>query len=228
VHSAKSLEEQGPKSDAARNVEILREHLAKGEGTAPRKIRLLLLTSPTEVIGDEQGRVKAVKMERNELVAREDGSLSARGTGQFETLERVGIVFPSIGYRGIPVEGVPFHEKWGVIPNADGRVTEMDGTAHVGEYVVGWMRNGPQGLIGMHRQASGEVVTAMLEDVAGGKITGPSKDIAPLLEERGVKFVTFEDWKRLDALEVENGKTRGAVRMKYTQIPEMMKAIGKG
>jgi ferredoxin--NADP+ reductase len=90
------------------------------------------------------------------------------------------------------------------------------------------MRNGPQGLIGMHRQASGEVVTAMLEDVAGGKITGPSKDIAPLLEERGVKFVTFEDWKRLDALEVENGKTRGAVRMKYTQIPEMMKAIGKG
>jgi ferredoxin--NADP+ reductase len=222
--SRRALEEAGPKSDAARNLAILQEHVAHGEGSKPKKIRLRLLTSPVEVIGD--GCVKTLKIERNELVEKEGGYLAARGTGQFEEIE-VGLVFPSIGYRGIPLPGVPFEDRWGLVPNEGGRVTALGGEIIPNQYVVGWMKSGPKGLIGMHRQASGEVVGAMLEDVEAGKVTGEARDIQPLLEERGIRHVTFDDWKKMDALEIERGKETGSVRRKFTTVPEMLEALNK-
>ena len=69
-----------------------------------------------------------MRLVRNTLVASETGSLNAKATGEFEDLD-VGLVFRSVGYRGVALPGVPFHEKWGVIPNEKGRVIDPDDEA---------------------------------------------------------------------------------------------------
>jgi ferredoxin--NADP+ reductase len=118
---------------------------------------------------------------------------------------------------------VPFDEKSGKIPNQDGRVVP-------GQYVVGWAKRGPSGLIGTNRADSVLTVKAMLEDAAAGKAP-PAADAAldslpKLLESRSVRAVTFGDWKTLDKAELEAGKAKGKIREKFTTIPEMLGALG--
>ena len=143
----------------------------------------------------------------------------------------VGMVIPAVGFQTVPIEGVSFDEKNHRIANLDGRVTR-DGEIVPNEYVVGWARTGPQGVIGMHKGASREVVAHMLVDLKAGTV--PQRDLPdpaelPIaLEDRGAKLVSFDDWKALNALELVRGEMRGAPREKLTDVADMLHAVGKG
>jgi ferredoxin--NADP+ reductase len=189
------------------NVRILREYAEREPAGKPKRIVLRFLTSPVELQGDE--RVERIVVERNRLEPREDGSLAARGTGDQEVID-CGLVLRSIGYKGIPIPEVPFDERRGTIPNIAGRV--VDGEHHVtGEYVTGWIRRGPTGVIGTNKKDGQEAAASLLEDAEAGLLNEPAGggDIAELLAERGVEFVTWEGWQRIDEHEQELG---GGVR----------------
>ena len=125
-----------------RNVEIVQEYAARPKTGKPITIRFRFLASPVELLGDDDGHVRAVRIENNAISRRDDGSLAARGTGTFEEIPAQ-LVFRSIGYTGQPVAEIPFDERRGLICNEGGRVTDADGTHQVGEYVSGWIKRGP-------------------------------------------------------------------------------------
>lgn len=214
-----------------KNVDYVQAKAALGEGSRAKKVRLRFCVSPVEVLGKD-GRIVGLKLEKNKLVAGK-GRVNCVGAGQFETIP-VGLIFRSVGYRGIPIPGVPFCEKAGKIPNAEGRVLTAGegGTVVPAEYVVGWAKRGPSGLIGTNRADSVATVKAMLDDAKAGKL-GAEPSASPdameaLLSQRKVRYVTFAQWKKLDKLEVEKGKAAGKIREKFTRVPEMLEALEKG
>jgi ferredoxin--NADP+ reductase len=216
-------------AEARKNYEDLTALAKKGPGSKDHKIFARFCVSPVEIVGKD-GRVAAIKLERNALEPDGKGGVKARGTGKFETLEGVGLVFRSVGYRGIPVPGVPFDEKSGHIANEAGRVAD-GGKPVMGEYVVGWAKRGPSGLIGTNRADSVATVQAMLEDLKAGKLApravDASLDSAPkLLAAKGVRPVSFAQWKELDKLELANGKAHGKIREKFTRVEDMVAALG--
>ena len=222
------LEQSSPKSGARRNYEIL-SRVAGKTPSRPRSIRFRFCESPVELLGDENRRVRGVRLVRNELAPDDAGVLRPRPTQVFSDLE-VDWVFPSIGYEDRPIPGVPFDERRRLIANVDGRVTDPASRQPIpGQYVVGWAKSGPQGLIGMHKAASAEVVGLMLDDLAAGSVTelGSIADdsIVEFLQAQGVRFVTWDDWKRIDEAEVERGRSRGAPRSKFARVAEMLELL---
>jgi len=212
-----------------RNVEMLTE-LAKIEPTKPRRIRFRFLLSPLEVLGDEEGGVRAVKLQRNRLV-KGNGRTRVEATAETELLE-VGLLFPAVGYQGKAIAGVPFDENKGRIANIDGRVTDRgSGEPLLNQYVVGWARSGPTGLIGSHKSASAEVAAHMLADLAAdpapARALPDRQAIGQLLQERNCSYVSFDDWRLLDAIEVERGGRRDAPRVKVTAVDEMLELVDK-
>jgi ferredoxin/flavodoxin---NADP+ reductase len=193
-----------------RNVALLQE-LAHREPTNARKtIRMRFLRSPVEVLGD--GRVEAVRVEVNELV---DGR--ARGTGVFEELP-CGLVLTSIGYKGRPLPGVPFDEDRGVIPNDGGRVADR-------EYVTGWIRRGPSGIIGTNKKDALEVVKRLLDETTdGGRPSGD--EIEQWVRERQPRVVLAHHWQAIDTHERGLGEPHGRPRVKLTRIEELLGAGG--
>jgi ferredoxin--NADP+ reductase len=211
------------------NLKLLRDFAARTPRADARKLHLRFLVSPTEVVAGDTGGVAALKLERNRLEARPDGTLAARGTGQVELLE-VGMVVPAVGFAADRIEGVPFDEKARIIANVDGRVVDPTTRAVVpGEYVVGWARSGPQGLIGEHKRASAQVVGLMVADGAGldARPLPPRDAIDGLLRDRGVKLVSFRDWKQLDDVEVARGARRGAPRDKIVDVEAMLAVLAR-
>jgi ferredoxin/flavodoxin---NADP+ reductase len=212
---------------AQKNMDLLRKYAANTEHTQPRRIVMRFLTSPVELIG-ENGHVVAVRVERNRLVE-EGGSIKARGTGEFETIP-CGLILRSVGYKGMPLPGVPFNESSATISNVGGRVAHnATGEIVPGEYVVGWAKRGPSGVIGTNKPDSGATVAAMVEDVAtlppiGDEQRDPARIVA-LLREKNIDFVTYDDWKTLDRFEVGRGNEQGRPRIKATSVPEMMEVI---
>ncbi|MDZ4766432.1 MAG: FAD-dependent oxidoreductase [Chloroflexota bacterium] len=212
------------------NVQILTLYATHPSMGKPRRVHMRFLWSPVEIVGTE--RVEAIKLIKNELIASDDGSLRARATDMTETIP-VGLVFRSIGYKGVALSGVPFDAKAGVIPNVGGRV--IDPTTHeplAGEYVAGWIKRGPSGVIGTNKPDSVETVKLALEDAAAGHTHTPTEPtraaLEALLKERGVDFVTYADWLALDAIEQENGKVQGRPRIKFSRIADMMTALRGG
>jgi ferredoxin--NADP+ reductase len=158
--------------------------------------------------------VRGVRIERNTLVARDDGSLAARGTGEFEEIPAQ-LVFRSIGYRGLPLPGVPFDEGRGLIRNTGGRVCGEDGSPIRGEYVTGWIKRGPSGVIGTNKKDSQDTVDRMLEDAAAGRLNRPGRDdIEELVAERAAYAVAWEGWEAIDAVERAAGEPSGRPRVK--------------
>ena len=214
-----------------KKVEILQGYARRAPEGKSRRLTLRFLVSPVELAGGPDGRVASMRLVRNTLVASDDGTLSAMATEQFERLD-VGLVFRSVGYRGVPLPGVPFHERWGVVLNDKGRVIDPDTKRPVtGVYATGWIKRGPSGVIGTNKPDSVETVTSMLEDVASGAHWAPSHPEAAaagdLVQMRQPLAVTYADWKRLDALELENGKACGRPRLKFTTTDEMLAALGR-
>jgi ferredoxin--NADP+ reductase len=217
---------------AMRNVEILRQYAARTDWSGQRTIHMRFLASPVEIIGDERGEVKAVKVEKNQLVLDSNGGLRAKGTGMFETLE-AGMILRSVGYRGVPLHGVPFDEASFTISNIAGRVVHAtSGDPIPGEYAVGWAKRGPSGVIGTNKPDSVSTVAAMIEDLAelpgiADENRDPSKVLA-LLERRKPDYVTYDGWKILDAYETARGAEQGRPRVKVTHVPEMLEIIKRG
>lgn len=213
------------------NYDGLTELSLRADVDRERKIRFRFLLSPVELIGDEDGRVRRIRLEKNRLVEPEPGWVKAEGTGEFEELE-VDRVFVSIGYQGRRLPDPPFDEKRGTIANEGGRVINPEsGEARPNEYVVGWAKSGPRGLIGIHRPASAAVVTLMLEDLAAGSVPATAdpgdEAIVRFLDEEGVRHVSFDDWLALDEEETERGKERGAPRRKISDVGEMLDVVEK-
>ena len=212
---------------ARRNLELLRACPAQAT-TSGRRISIRFCVSPLEFIARD-GRLSAVRLCRNELVQRDDGQFVARATTETETLP-VGLVLTSIGYRGSRIPDVPFDDTRGIIPNKEGRVTDPGcGAAIAGVYTCGWIATGPRGLIGSHKAASANLSRTILEDLRSGSLPTPVSDakrIPELLSSRGARFVSFERWLQLDALETERGQGRGAPRRKFAQLDQLLSAAG--
>jgi ferredoxin/flavodoxin---NADP+ reductase len=212
---------------ATRNVEMLRSYAERGNTGAPRRIVMRFLASPVEVLGAD-GQVSGVRIEKNALVASADGSLRPRGTGVFEEFP-CGMILRSVGYRGAPLPGVPFDEATGTIPNVAGRVVQAaSGEPFSGEYVVGWAKRGPSGVIGTNKPDSVATVQSMLADLETLPSAPSDADIAALLHDRGVDFVSYADWKHLDAYETAHGEAQGRPRVKVTRVADMLEIVHQG
>jgi ferredoxin/flavodoxin---NADP+ reductase len=232
-----------------RNVEILRGYAAKQPRGAAKRIVLRFLLSPVAFVPDGHGRLGAVELVRNELVPGPSGDLRAQATDERETIA-AGLAFRAIGYRGIPLPDVPFDQRGAVISNTAGRVTDPDsGAALAGEYVVGWIKRGPSGVIGTNKKDAQETVDAMLADLSspaasnGGPpaqepaAQGPPAQkpaahvpgdpdpasVERLLRERQPDLVTYSGWEAIDRHERSLGEPAGRPRVKLTRIEELLR-----
>lgn len=207
----------------AKNVEVLRDFSGRTPTGKPRRVHIKFLSSPVAVLGES--KVEGLRIQKNELRDR-DGWLEASPTDETEILP-VGLVLRSVGYRGVALPEVPFDPKRGVIPNVAGRVTESVGGAVVpGEYVAGWIKRGPTGVIGTNKADAAESVRSLLEDAPNlTRVAETDRDPAQIeryLRDKGVQFFSFDHWLEIDALELEAGKAQGRPRVKLTRIEEML------
>ncbi len=209
-----------------RNVEIIQDYAARPNTGKPITVRFRFLASPVELLGDADGHVRAVKIENNAIVARDDGSLAARGTGTFEEVPAQ-LVFRSIGYTGQPVAGIPFDERRGLISNEGGRVIDAGGTHQLGEYVSGWIKRGPSGVIGTNKKDSQDTVARILEDAAAARLNTPvADDIEAMIATHCTQAVTWDGWQAINAIETAAGEasTPGRPRVKLTEWAALREA----
>lgn len=202
---------------AARNVAVLRDWADRDPGGAPRRIHLHFWTRPTAITGD--GRVGAVQLERTTL---QDGRVVAAGG---ERTVDAQLVVRSVGYRGVALPGLPFDEATGRVPHAQGRV-RRDGHFSPDEYVTGWIKRGPTGVIGTNKSDAVETVTALLADIRDGDVLRRSRPGAldALLAERGVEALDMPAWHRIDAAEIELGQHHGRERTTLAHRSDLLAA----
>jgi ferredoxin/flavodoxin---NADP+ reductase len=217
-------------ADAAtkKKIEVLRGYAASEPHGHRRRIVLRFFASPLEIVGD--GRVEGVRVGRTELVEQQDGSLRAEVTEVEETIPAQ-LVFRSVGYRGKALPGVPFDERSATIPNESGRVLDRaggTGQQRPGEYVSGWIKRGPSGIIGTNKKDSQETVDALLADAAAGLLPEPPVDdpdaIESLLAERAPDHIRYEHWSEIDAAERAAGEAQGRPRVKLTRVEALLEA----
>ncbi len=207
---------------ARRNVDLLRVVAGNPAGGKPKTLRLRFCVSPVAIVG--QGRVEAVEVVRNELVADASGRIRAVPTDEREVIP-CGIVLRSVGYRGTPMAGVPFDEDSATIRNAAGRVLDDQGAPIPGVYCTGWIKRGPSGVIGTNKKDASETVELLLEDAAAGLLPPRGEDdVARLLAERGVTPVTHAGWQAIDAVERARGEEQGRPRVKLCRWDELLAA----
>jgi ferredoxin--NADP+ reductase len=202
-----------------RNIEILRELAVRTPSGKPRRVTLRFRVSPVAIVGED--RVEGVEVVRNRLEPDGRGSVRAVPTDEREVIP-CGIVFRSVGYRGVGVPGVPFDDSAGTIANIGGRVCSGDQPLP-GVYCAGWIKRGPTGVIGTNKKDATETVELLLDDARTGRLprrTGGSID--ELLAERGVEVVTHAGWEAIDALERARGEAQGRPRVKLTQWTELL------
>ena len=227
TESQKILETEAGK-DTKKNIEILKQISERKASVKKKRVHFLFLASPVEISGE--GKVEKISMVRNQLVRRDDGSLRPQATEK-KIEEDAGLVFRSIGYLGKPLADLPFDHKSGTIPNEYGQVKDPENgnSFRCREYVAGWIKRGPSGVIGTNKQDAVETVHRMLETFLAEKMEAGQNvvlpDIVSLLESRKVDHVSFADWKLLDAHETEVGEAQGRPRLKLTSITEMLEII---
>jgi ferredoxin--NADP+ reductase len=201
----------GTDTNSERNLEVLREYASRTPAGKPKRLILRFLESPVAILGN--GRVEAIELVRNTL----DENQRAVPTEDRERLE-CGIVFRSVGYRGVMLPGVPFDEGSGTVPNERGRVAP-------GVYVAGWIKRGPSGVIGTNKKDAAETVELLLEDLRDGPRKGrTAEEVEALLLERGVRLVLYPGWTSIDELERAAGEKLGRPRVKLRTWEELLSA----
>ncbi|OBB69013.1 FAD-dependent oxidoreductase [Mycobacterium sp. 852014-50255_SCH5639931] len=207
---------------AKQNINVLRGYAQRDPRPGHRRIVLRFMTSPIEIRGED--RVERIVLGRNELVTDENGRVSAKDTGEREELP-VQLVVRSVGYRGVPTPGLPFDEKSATIPNTAGRV---EGSRN--EYVVGWIKRGPTGVIGTNKKDSQDTVDTLLADLDRAKEGGLAEfpedhagKLAEWLASRQPKLVTSAHWEIIDRHERSAGEPHGRPRVKLPNLAEMLR-----
>ncbi|MFI6559069.1 FAD-dependent oxidoreductase [Streptomyces sp. NPDC050534] len=203
-----------------RNVEVLSGWAQVPPEDAPRRIRLRFFLRPVELLADggtsrsdgagsREGRVGAVRFERTEP----DGRGGVRGTGRFEDVEAQ-LVLRSVGYRGVPLEGLPFDASSGTVPHVAGRVVRA-GAVAPGEYVAGWIKRGPTGVIGTNRPCAKETVLSLLDDASALARQRPPTDPVAALRAEGAEPVEWSGWQAIERAEAALGASlgRGVVKL---------------
>jgi ferredoxin/flavodoxin---NADP+ reductase len=219
---ASAAELEAASNVVQRNVEILRDFSTRRPSGKSRTVRLRFRASPVAILGDD--RVEGVDIVRNRLEPNEAGSVRAVATEEREALP-CGLVFRSVGYRGIGIPGVPFDERSGTIPNADGRVLDERDAPIPGLYCAGWIKRGPTGVIGTNKKDATETVEQLLEDAREGRLRMRSAgSVDDLLTERGTEVVMYAGWEAIDALEKSRGEPHGRPRVKLCSWDELLAA----
>jgi ferredoxin--NADP+ reductase len=216
-----------------RNVEILRSYAERTPTGHRNRVVLRFLLSPAAFTADESGHLGAVELIRNELVAAPGGGLRAQATEERETIP-AGLAFRAIGYRGVPLPGVPFDERSAVILNEGGRVLDPETREPLaGEYVVGWIKRGPSGVIGTNKKDAQETVDAMFADLRSGdgaRHVPESPDAAAveaLLRSKAPELITYAGWEAIDRHERALGERAGRPRVKLTRIEQMLRVASE-
>jgi ferredoxin--NADP+ reductase len=219
--SEASLEQD---TNSKRNMEVLREFAAREPTGKPVTVRLRFLASPVALHGDE--KVESIELVRNKL-EEHDGRLVAVPTDERETLE-CGLVFRSVGYRGVGLPDLPFEERRGTIRNELGRIVDGDGNPVAQSYCAGWIKRGPTGIIGTNKKDATETVTQLLADVREGRVVHREEVTADaveaLLAGRDVRAVMYAGWTSIDELERAAGEKLGRPRVKLRTWDELLEA----
>ncbi|MBA2424418.1 MAG: FAD-dependent oxidoreductase [Actinobacteria bacterium] len=220
---ASDAELDGASNIVRRNVEILRGFAARKPTIKPRIVRLRFRVSPVAILGNE--RVEGVEIVKNRLEPDGKGSVRAVATDEREAISS-GLVFRSVGYRGVQLPGTPFDEASGTLPNADGRVLDESGMPLPGVYAAGWIKRGPTGVIGTNKKDATETVDHLLEDARAGRLprVESQASIEDLLAEREVEAVMYAGWTAIDAHERARGEGQGRPRVKLCTWGELLAA----
>ena len=193
-------------------------------GDRPHKLFLHFFESPQEIVG-EDGRVVGLRTERTEL----DGTGNVRGTGNVTDWD-VQAVYRAVGYYSDELPKLPFDPASGTVPNRAGRVLAADDSHQTAVYVTGWIKRGPVGLIGHTKGDANETVACLLDDHANGRLPGAElpepEAVTAFLEQRGVRYTTWDGWHRLDAHERALGEAEGRERIKVVERESMLRASG--
>lgn len=195
-----------------------------GQGGKPKRLVLRFCVSPVAILGEE--KVEGIELVRNRLEPGEGGYIAAVPTGERETLA-CGLVFRSVGYRGVALPEVPFDERRGTIPNDRGRVLDAGGAPLAGVYCAGWIKRGPSGVIGSNKKDATETVELLFEDVAAGRLEPKGASAAAvdaLLAERGARVVASDGWAAIDAAERAAGEKAGRPRVKLCGWDDLLAA----
>ncbi|MFE5704789.1 FAD-dependent oxidoreductase [Rhodococcus koreensis] len=204
-----------------RNYEFLHACGARVPQGRPRRIHIRFYRSPTEIVGTSV--VEGVKFERTEL----DDAGAVLASGETELISAQ-LLLRSVGYRGVPISGIPFDHARGVIPNTAGRVLNR-GVVVGGKYVAGWIKRGPSGVIGTNKADAVETVEKVIEDLpALAPAPDPNPDgIISTLQSRGVSVVTWSGWQQIDAGEIALGESMGRSRTKIHRTADMLGLSGR-
>jgi len=203
---------------------------ARETGAASRRLHLHFYAKPAEVVGNPstgsgQAKVSGFRWERTEP----DGEGGVRGTGEFREIP-IQAIYRAVGYFGSPLDGIPFDEKRGVIPNREGQVVDDNDQQLPGIYATGWIKRGPVGLIGHTKSDAMETIKHVVRDQANWWTPGSPDEasVIELLESRGVEFTNLEGWHNLDEFEQSLGEPQGRARIKVVPRDEMVRASNAG
>jgi ferredoxin--NADP+ reductase len=188
-------------------------------GEASRRLHLHFYAKPLEVVAGPDGRVAAFRYERTEP----DGAGGVRGTGEIREVA-VGQFYRAVGYFGSPLDGIPFDERRGVIPNREGQVLATDNEILPGVYATGWIKRGPVGLIGHTKSDAMETISHLVNDQSSWwSPSSPSEaSVVELLESRGIEYTDLAGWHALDQHEIALGEPQGRARIKVVPRDEMV------
>ncbi|MFE0577273.1 FAD-dependent oxidoreductase [Streptomyces sp. NPDC058874] len=206
---------------ARRNLEVLRGWAGGAAGSGPRRIALRFYLRPVEILGGPDGRVRAMRFERTAP----DGRGGVTGTGVHEDLDTQ-LVLRSVGYRGVPLAGLPFDPAKGTVPHAAGRVLRA-GRASLGEYVAGWIKRGPTGVIGTNRPCAKETASSLLQDAGALARRELPGDPLDALRAAGLHPVRWPGWLAIESAEADLGHSLGRRSVKIPDWAGLLDAAGR-
>jgi ferredoxin--NADP+ reductase len=204
---------------------VLQQWRQREVGGASRRLHLHFYAKPLEVIGDESGHVAAIRYERTAP----DGEGGVRGTGEIREVP-VEAIYRAVGYFGSPLDGIPYDEKHGVIPNREGQVLHTSDNARMyGVYATGWIKRGPVGLIGHTKSDAMETIKHVINDQGNWwtPVDPSEESVVELLRSRGVDYTNLDGWHALDQHELALGDAQGRIRIKVVPRDEMIAVSNK-
>ena len=225
LNEASRRELDSPSSDEARrNLALLGKFAGPADGSGSQRcVEFRFCLAPAKLEGN--GKVSALVLERTDL-AGPAFKQEACGTGRFLAIP-CQAVFASVGYKGVAPANVPFDARTSTVRHVNGRIVDESGVSQAGLYCTGWIKRGPTGVIGTNRNDSMETAATLLADLQAGALHEPAirDDIADLLRNRGVDFLDFQQWVRLDEFEKRSGSRFGKAREKLVQRNEVRAAL---